>query len=99
MVMMPAKTKALKENEEWERDKKRDIELGLLAIEPPVKNDDVAVAFDSHIIQKVEEDRDNLHHSRQSRQRDFPKQRLGRVQARQILTEPEEDRDHLYHPR
>ncbi|KAM3914023.1 uncharacterized protein RB166_019196 [Leptodactylus fuscus] len=95
MTIIPAMTKILTE-EERQRAMKRDIELGLLAIEPPVK-DDVAVAFDQDIkMPQAEEDRDHLYHAQQHAERDFPREQL-RMQARAIHRGPEEDRDHLYH--
>ncbi|XP_073511217.1 proline-rich acidic protein 1 [Phyllobates terribilis] len=95
LAVMPSKTKALTE-EEKQRAMRRDIERGLLAIEPPVK-DDIAVASDTDIkMAKAEEDRDHLHHARGHDQQNLPRQKL-RMQAQQVLEGPEEDRDHLYH--
>ncbi|XP_073412745.1 proline-rich acidic protein 1 [Dendrobates tinctorius] len=96
LAVISSTSKALTE-EEKQRAMKRDIERGLLAIEPPVK-DDTAVAFDTDIrMPKAEEDRDHLHHARGHDQQNLPRQKL-RMQAKQVLKGPEEDRDHLYHP-
>lgn len=96
MTIIPATTKALTE-EERQKAMKRDIELGLLAIEPPMKND-VAVAFDEPMkMPQAEEDRDHLYHAHHRSQQDFPRQQLRMQVARAIAREPEEDRDHLYH--
>lgn len=95
MAITPGKAKAMTEKEERQRAMKRDIELGLLAIEPPVI-DDIAVAMDSPRIHQAEEDRDHLHHSHRRFQQQFQREPL-RVQARKVLDGPEEDRDHLHH--
>ncbi|KAM4051869.1 uncharacterized protein ACNLHF_026472 [Anomaloglossus baeobatrachus] len=95
LAMIPSTTKALTE-EERQKAMKRDIERGLLAIEPPVQ-DDAAVAPDSDMkMPQAEVDRDHLHHARGHYQQDIPRQKL-RIQVQPVPEGPEEDRDHLYH--
>ncbi|CAH2321637.1 Hypothetical predicted protein [Pelobates cultripes] len=72
----------------------KEAELGLLAIEPPPRED--PLIFSPVLAFKAEEDRDHLYHPRHEVPENF-NQPLLKMGPRQISNEPEEDRDHLYH--
>ncbi|KAM4636695.1 proline-rich acidic protein 1 [Discoglossus pictus] len=96
LTMTPGDSKALTEEEQRQRDMRRDIELGLLAIEPP-QPDDTLIAMDFGInIPQAEEDRDHLYHPRIETPKKIRRTML--KLERKIINGPEEDRDHLYHP-
>ncbi|KAG8434937.1 hypothetical protein GDO86_013049 [Hymenochirus boettgeri] len=96
-MMVPDGTQALRE-EERERSMKLNIELGLLAIEPP-QHDDTKFDIEPRIqISEAEEDRDHLHHPRDESLMRIQQSSKLRIPPRNIFPEAEENRDHLHHP-
>ncbi|XP_075466406.1 proline-rich acidic protein 1 isoform X2 [Ascaphus truei] len=96
LTMVPSK--ALTDEEERQRSMKRDIELGLLAIEPlPKEETSHDIDPGMKIFQEAEEDRDHLYHPPPETPREIRRAPL-RLKYQQAPNEPEEDRDHLYHP-